>query len=66
MGLPLLQFSPKDICDTLAEDIFAYPQESLNTIHSNKNLETRHQVEEQSIILVTALRLLAIVYASTS
>lgn len=60
-----LQFSLKDIRDTLAEDILAYPQESLNTIHSNRNLETRDRVEEQSIILLTALHLLATVYAST-
>lgn len=26
---------------TLAEDILASPQESLNTINSNRNLETR-------------------------
>lgn len=63
--LLLLQFPLKDIRDSLAEDILAYLQESLNTIHGNRNLETRYRVEEQSIILLAALHLLAVVYAST-
>lgn len=41
MGLLLLWFSRKDTCDSLAEDILASPQESLNTMNSNRNLETR-------------------------
>lgn len=65
MGLLLLHFSLKDIHDTLTEDTLAYPQESLNTIHSNRNLETTGRVEEQSMILLTALHLLPIVYTST-
>lgn len=63
MGLLLLQFPLKDIHDALAEDTLAYPQESLNTTHSNRNLETRDQVKEKSITLLTALHLLAIVHA---
>lgn len=65
VGLLLVYFSLKDRRDTLAEDILAHPQESLNNIHSNRNLETRVWVEEQSIILLTALHLLAIVCATT-
>jgi len=65
MGLLLLQFLLTDTCDTLPEDTLAYPQESLNTIHSNKNLETRDRVEKQSVILLSAVHLLVIVHAST-
>lgn len=54
----------KDTRDTL-QKISLLILESLNTIHSNRNLETRDQVEEQSIMLLTALHLLATLYAST-